>query len=149
MRPTGEEKANFPWYKIWILTIIAGCYVGRCLGAGGAAAMATLPDSIGGRSVPYVFLLDVILLPLRMPPNILINACSLPRTPLMPPPGTATSVPTNPRAGHAGHAMPYTGFGYTTCLLVGGMLQQAPEVGSPDQYNYGLFKLVFGAVGFP
>lgn len=64
----GEEKAKFPWYKIWILTIIAGCYVG---------------------------------------------------------------------------------FGFTTCLLVGGMLQQAPEVGTPEQYNYGIYKLIFGAVGFP
>ncbi len=24
----GEEKYKYPWYKLWILTIIAGCYVG-------------------------------------------------------------------------------------------------------------------------
>ncbi|PNW80928.1 hypothetical protein CHLRE_07g335600v5 [Chlamydomonas reinhardtii] len=64
----GEEKYNYPWYKLWVLTIIAGCYVG---------------------------------------------------------------------------------FGYTTCLLVGGMLDQAPGVGSPEEENYGLYKLIFGAVGFP
>lgn len=25
----GEEKYNYPWYKLWVLTIIAGCYVGE------------------------------------------------------------------------------------------------------------------------
>ncbi|KAG2490872.1 hypothetical protein HYH03_010790 [Edaphochlamys debaryana] len=64
----GEEKAKFPWYKITILCIIAGCYVS---------------------------------------------------------------------------------FGYTTCMLVGGMLNQAPGVGLAIEENYGLYKLIFGAVGFP
>ncbi|PNH08103.1 putative formate transporter [Tetrabaena socialis] len=65
---SGEEKSKFVWYKIWTLSIIAGCYVG---------------------------------------------------------------------------------FGYTTCLLIAGNLSQAPGVGSDEDENYGLFKLVFGAVGFP
>ncbi|KAG2491238.1 hypothetical protein HYH03_010446 [Edaphochlamys debaryana] len=43
----------------------------------------------------------------------------------------------------------YVGFGYTTCMLVGGMLDQAPGVGTPEEENYGLYKLIFGAVGFP
>ncbi|KXZ54820.1 hypothetical protein GPECTOR_4g891 [Gonium pectorale] len=64
----GEEKSKFPWYKIWVLSIIAGCYVG---------------------------------------------------------------------------------FGYTTCLIIGGNLVQAPGVGKPEEENYGLYKLIFGAVGFP
>ncbi|GIM03655.1 hypothetical protein Vretimale_8193 [Volvox reticuliferus] len=41
------------------------------------------------------------------------------------------------------------GLGYTTCLLIGGNLKQAPGVGDNDQYNYGIFKLIYGAVGFP
>ncbi|GLC41613.1 hypothetical protein PLESTB_000696500 [Pleodorina starrii] len=64
----GEEKSKFAWYKLWTLSIIAGCYVG---------------------------------------------------------------------------------FGYTTCLLIGGTLLQAPGVGKEAEENYGLFKLVYGAVGFP
>lgn len=43
----------------------------------------------------------------------------------------------------------FLGFGYTTCLLIGGNLKQAPGVGTKDDYNYGIFKLVYGAVGFP
>lgn len=64
----GEEKSKYPWYKIWILSMIAGCYVG---------------------------------------------------------------------------------FGYTTCLLIGGNLSFAPGIGSEEDTNYGLYKLIFGAVGFP
>lgn len=29
-RPPGEEKAAFGWLKLWMLSIIAGCYV--CFG---------------------------------------------------------------------------------------------------------------------
>lgn len=64
----GEEKSKYPWYKIWLLSIVAGFYVG---------------------------------------------------------------------------------FGYTTTLLVGGMLDQAPGVGSPEETNIGVYRLVSGAVGFP
>jgi formate/nitrite transporter len=43
----------------------------------------------------------------------------------------------------------YVGLGATTCYLIGGMMNQAPWYPDESQHNYGLFKLVFGAVGFP
>lgn len=43
----------------------------------------------------------------------------------------------------------YIGLGATTCFLIGGMMNQAPWFPDSAQHNYGLFKLVFGAVGFP
>ncbi len=42
----------------------------------------------------------------------------------------------------------YVGLGATTCFLVGGLLRQANPSLS-DEFNYGFYKLVFGAVGFP
>jgi formate/nitrite transporter len=43
----------------------------------------------------------------------------------------------------------YVGLGASTCYLIGGMMNQAPWYPDADQHNYGVFKLVFGAVGFP
>lgn len=43
----------------------------------------------------------------------------------------------------------YVGLGAATCFLIGGMMNQAPWFPDVEQHNYGLFKLVFGAVGFP
>jgi len=43
----------------------------------------------------------------------------------------------------------YVGLGASTCYLIGGMMNQAPWYPDATQHNYGLFKLVFGAVGFP
>lgn len=43
----------------------------------------------------------------------------------------------------------YVGLGAATCYLIGGMMNQAPTYPDASQHNYGLFKLVFGAVGFP
>lgn len=43
----------------------------------------------------------------------------------------------------------YVGLGASTCYLVGGMMNEAPWFPDAAQHNYGLFKLVFGAVGFP
>lgn len=43
----------------------------------------------------------------------------------------------------------YVGLGASTCYLIGGMMNQAPWYPDPEQHNYGVFKLVFGAVGFP
>ena len=43
----------------------------------------------------------------------------------------------------------YVGLGATTCFLIGGMMKQAPWNPNVDEQNYGVFKLVFGAVGFP
>jgi formate/nitrite transporter len=43
----------------------------------------------------------------------------------------------------------YVGLGASTCYLIGGMMNQAPWYPDAEQHNYGLFKLVFGAVGFP
>lgn len=64
-------------------------------------------------------------------------------------PLTSVLPPPPPPHHHHHHPVCCTGFGYTTCLLVGGMLDQAPGVGSPEEENYGLYKLIFGAVGFP
>lgn len=42
----------------------------------------------------------------------------------------------------------YVGLGATTCFLIGGLLRQAnPKL--TEEYNYGVYKLVFGAIGFP
>jgi formate transporter len=43
----------------------------------------------------------------------------------------------------------YVSMGASLCLLVGGMMKQAPWNPNTDEQNYGLFKLVFGAIGFP
>lgn len=43
----------------------------------------------------------------------------------------------------------YVGLGASTCYLVGGMMNQAPWFPDETQHNYGVFKLVFGAMGFP
>jgi len=43
----------------------------------------------------------------------------------------------------------YVGLGASTCYLVGGMMSQAPWNPIASEQNYGLFKLVFGAFGFP
>mmetsp|Transcript_8744 Transcript_8744/g.18647 ORF Transcript_8744/g.18647 Transcript_8744/m.18647 type:complete len:452 (+) Transcript_8744:184-1539(+) len=43
----------------------------------------------------------------------------------------------------------YVSFGYTTCLQIGGLLDQAPSNTNSDEVNLGMFKLIFGAVGFP
>lgn len=43
----------------------------------------------------------------------------------------------------------YIGLGATTCFLIGGMMNQAPWFPNSEEHNYGLFKLVYGAVGFP
>lgn len=43
----------------------------------------------------------------------------------------------------------YVGLGATTCFLVGGLMKQAPWNPDITEQNYGVFKLVFGAVGFP
>jgi formate/nitrite transporter len=43
----------------------------------------------------------------------------------------------------------YVGLGAATCYLIGGMMNQAPSFPDASQHNYGIFKLVFGAVGFP
>lgn len=43
----------------------------------------------------------------------------------------------------------YVGLGAATCYLIGGMMNQAPWYPDEQQHNYGVFKLVFGAVGFP
>jgi formate/nitrite transporter len=43
----------------------------------------------------------------------------------------------------------YVGLGASTCYLVGGMMNQAPWFPDSTQHNYGVFKLVFGAFGFP
>lgn len=43
----------------------------------------------------------------------------------------------------------YVGLGAATCYLIGGLMNQAPSYPDKSQHNYGVFKLVFGAVGFP
>jgi formate/nitrite transporter len=43
----------------------------------------------------------------------------------------------------------YVSLGASTCLLVGGTMKQAPWNPDTGEQNYGLFKLVYGAVGFP
>ena len=43
----------------------------------------------------------------------------------------------------------YVGLGGTTCYLVGGALNQAPGFSDASQHNYGIYKAVFGAFGFP
>lgn len=43
----------------------------------------------------------------------------------------------------------YVGLGATTCLLVGGMVSEAPWNPDETKQNYGMFKLVLGSVGFP
>lgn len=43
----------------------------------------------------------------------------------------------------------YVSLGAATCYLIGGMMNQAPWYPDVQQHNYGVFKLVFGAVGFP
>lgn len=43
----------------------------------------------------------------------------------------------------------YVGLGASTCYLIGGLMNQAPWYPDASQHNYGVFKLVFGAVGFP
>lgn len=43
----------------------------------------------------------------------------------------------------------YVGLGATTCFLIGGLMKQAPWNPNTSEQNYGVFKLVFGAVGFP
>jgi formate/nitrite transporter len=43
----------------------------------------------------------------------------------------------------------YVGLGAATCYLIGGLMNQAPSFPDHSQHNYGLFKLVFGAVGYP
>jgi formate/nitrite transporter len=43
----------------------------------------------------------------------------------------------------------YVGLGASTCYLVGGMMNEAPWYPDASKHNYGLFKLVFGAFGFP
>jgi formate/nitrite transporter len=43
----------------------------------------------------------------------------------------------------------YVGLGASTCYLIGGMMNEAPWFPDTEKHNYGVFKLVFGAVGFP
>lgn len=43
----------------------------------------------------------------------------------------------------------YVGLGATTCFLIGGMMKEGPWNSNTSEQNYGVFKLVFGAVGFP
>jgi formate/nitrite transporter len=43
----------------------------------------------------------------------------------------------------------YIGLGSTTCNLIGGMMREAPWNPIGDERNYGVFKLVYGALGFP
>lgn len=43
----------------------------------------------------------------------------------------------------------YLSLGATTCFLIGGTMNQAPSYPIVSEHNYGLFKLVLGAVGFP
>lgn len=43
----------------------------------------------------------------------------------------------------------YVSIGGSVCLLIGGMMKQAPWNPDEDEQNYGLFKLVYGAFGFP
>jgi formate/nitrite transporter FocA (FNT family) len=41
------------------------------------------------------------------------------------------------------------GLGAATCFLVGGALNQAPGYADKSQHNYGIYKTIFGAFGFP
>lgn len=43
----------------------------------------------------------------------------------------------------------YVGLGFSTCLMVGGNLLEAPSDPDKSLVNVGYFKLIFGAVGFP
>ncbi len=43
----------------------------------------------------------------------------------------------------------YVGLGASTCYLIGGLMNEAPWNPDKEEQNYGVFKLVFGAVGFP
>lgn len=43
----------------------------------------------------------------------------------------------------------YVGLGASTCFLIGGLMNESPASPNVSQHNYGLFKLVFGSVGFP
>lgn len=43
----------------------------------------------------------------------------------------------------------YVGLGGTTCYLVGGTLNAAPGFADATKHDYGIYKLIFGAFGFP
>lgn len=43
----------------------------------------------------------------------------------------------------------YVSLGASTCFLIGGLMKQAPWNPNVNEQNFGVFKLVFGAVGFP
>jgi formate/nitrite transporter len=43
----------------------------------------------------------------------------------------------------------YVSLGFSTCLMVGGNLIEAPSNPNKELVNVGYFKLIFGAVGFP